>query len=107
MMGRKKPIQAIGDVLQSWQKQSGISKRLEQAEVVARWADLVGPQIASVTECESISPEGSLRVRVATAPWAQELKLMTPSIIARINAGRKGRITEIRWFAAPLERREP
>jgi hypothetical protein len=40
-----------------------------------------------------------LRVRVATAPWAAELGLMTPRILARLNAGRRARITEIRWIA--------
>jgi len=41
-----------------------------------------------------------LRVRVATAAWANELSLMTPQIIARLNAGRQGRIRGIRWIAA-------
>jgi len=41
---------------------------------------------------------------VATAPWAKELKLMTPRILARLNAGRTGRVKEIRWIAGPLER---
>ena len=31
-----------------------------------------------------------LRVRVATAAWANELSLMTPRILARLNAGRHG-----------------
>lgn len=106
-MTKKQPMRSIAEALAGWRAQSGISKRLEQAEVVERWAEMVGPQIASVTQCESVSPEGVLRVRVATAPWTQELKLMTPTIIARINAGRKGRITEIRWFAGALDRRDP
>ena len=33
----------------------------------------------------------------ATAAWANELSLMTPRILARINAGRTGRVREIRW----------
>ena len=34
-----------------------------------------------------------------TAPWANELSLMTPQILARLNAGRQGRIRGIRWIA--------
>ena len=53
---------------------------------------------------ESVSADGVLRVRVATAPWATELSLMTPRILARVNAGRQGRINPIRWIAGPLGR---
>ncbi|MGH9261057.1 MAG: DciA family protein [Acidimicrobiales bacterium] len=38
-------------------------------------------------------------VRVATSAWMNELQLMAPEIMARINAGRAaGRITTIRWI---------
>jgi predicted nucleic acid-binding Zn ribbon protein len=91
-------------VLEEYLVTSGLSKGVERAEVVQRWPDLVGPQIAAVTQAESVSPDGVLRIRVATAPWATELSLMTPRILARINAGREGRITSIRWIAGPLDR---
>ncbi len=61
--------------------------------------ELVGPQIAAVTQPESVSADGVLRVRVATAPWATELSLMTPRILARVNADREGRIKWIRWIS--------
>ncbi|HXI20823.1 MAG TPA: DUF721 domain-containing protein, partial [Gemmatimonadales bacterium] len=69
------------------------------AGVLEEWPLLVGPQIARVTRAEAVSTEGQLRVRVATAAWAAELQLMTPQILARVNAGRQGRITGIRWLA--------
>jgi predicted nucleic acid-binding Zn ribbon protein len=68
---------------------------------------LVGPQIAAVTAPESVTADGVLRVRVATAAWANELSLMTPRILARLNAGRSGRVKEIRWVPGPLERTRP
>ena len=71
---------------------------------VEQWAELVGPQIAAVTAPESVTPDGVLRVRVASAPWANELSLMAPKILARLNAGRSGRVKEIRWTPGPLER---
>lgn len=105
-MAQKKPI-PLSDALASYLKQSGFSRRLQQAGVVEAWPELVGPQIAAVTDPESVTPDGVLRVRVATAAWATELGLMTPRILARINAGRTGRVKEIRWVPAPLERPRP
>jgi len=38
-------------------------------------------------------------VRVTTSSWMNELQLMAPEIMARLNAGRgSGRITTIRWL---------
>lgn len=101
-MPKKEPT-PLADALASYLKQSGFSRRLQQAGVVEAWAELVGPQIAAVTAPESVTPDGVLRVRVATAAWATELGLMTPRILARLNAGRTGRVKSIRWIPGPLE----
>jgi predicted nucleic acid-binding Zn ribbon protein len=93
--------------LASYLKKSGFSKRLQQAGIIEEWAVLVGPQIASVTAPESVTQDGLLRVRVATAAWANELSLMTPRILARLNAGRTGRVREIRWIPGPIDRPQP
>jgi len=88
----------LGEALTRYLKSAGLAKRVGQASVVEEWADLVGPQIARVTTAESVTPDGVLRVRVQTAPWASELSLMTPQILARVNASRTGRVRGIRWF---------
>jgi len=93
-----KPV-PLAEALQAYLKRSGLVRRLGQAGVLEEWPDLVGPQIARVTTPESVSQEGLLRVRVQTAAWAAELSLMTPQILARVNAGRAGRIKGIRWIA--------
>ena len=55
--------------------------------------------LAAVAIPESITPDGVLFVRVATSSWMNELQLMTPDIMARVNAGRgAGRISTIRWL---------
>ncbi|MGH7509275.1 MAG: DciA family protein [Gemmatimonadales bacterium] len=97
----------LADALSSFFKQAGLTKRVQQAGIIEEWAQLVGPQIASVTAPESITPDGVLRVRVATAAWANELSLMTPKILARLNTGRSGRVREIRWMPGPLDRTQP
>jgi predicted nucleic acid-binding Zn ribbon protein len=88
----------LAEALISYLQRSGLSKRIGQANVVEEWAELVGPQIARVTSAESVTPDGVLLVRVATASWASELSLMSPQILARLNTGRSGRITGIRWM---------
>ena len=67
--------------------------------MIPDWPGLVGPQIAAVATPESVTPDGVLFVRVATSSWMTELQLMTPDIMARVNAGRgAGRIKSIRWL---------
>jgi predicted nucleic acid-binding Zn ribbon protein len=94
----------LSEALVGCLKQAGITKRVQQAGIIEEWAELVGPQIASVTAPESITPDGVLRVRVTTAPWANELSLMAPKILARLNSGRTGRVKEIRWIPGALNK---
>jgi len=100
---RKAPTR-LSDALTEWVRRAGLVRRMDLARSVEEWPERVGPQIAAVTRPESVSPDGLLRVRVASAAWATELSLMTPRILARLNAGRAGRIREIRWIAGPLDR---
>jgi predicted nucleic acid-binding Zn ribbon protein len=106
MKGQRPPA-TLADALASYLRQSGFAKRMQQAGIIEEWASLVGPQIAAVTAPESVTQDGVLRVRVATAPWANELSLMTPKILARLNAGRTGRVKEIRWVPGLLDRPRP
>ena len=94
---------AVGEALQGYLSRCGIGPRIAQAQVVIDWPALVGPQIAAVTQPESVAPDGTMFVRVATSAWMNELQLMTPDIMARLNAGRGvggGRIKTIRWLLA-------
>ena len=96
---RRRTPTAVGEALQSYLARSGLGPRSAQAQVIADWATLVGAQIAAVTTPESIAPDGTLFVRVATSAWRNELQLMMPDLMARVNAGRgKGRIKTIRWL---------
>ena len=106
-MSGKRPLVPLGEAIASYFRSAGIVRRIDQASVVEDWAALVGPQIAAVTAPQSVTADGVLRVHVASAPWATELGLMTPRILARLNTGRTGRIREIRWVPGPIEPREP
>jgi predicted nucleic acid-binding Zn ribbon protein len=102
MSQKKTTPTPLADALTSYFKQAGLTKRVQQAGIIEEWAELVGPQIARVTAPDSITPDGVLRVRVATAAWANELSLMSPRILGRLNAGRSGRVKQIRWEPGPL-----
>jgi predicted nucleic acid-binding Zn ribbon protein len=102
MTQKKSAPTPLAEALTSYLKRAGITKRVQQAGIIEEWAELVGPQISMVTVPESITPDGVLRVRVATAAWANELSLMSPRILARLNAGRSGRVKEIRWMPGGL-----
>lgn len=88
----------VSELLTRYLAKAGLSERVAQAGVVDAWQELVGERIARQAQAVAVRDDGVLVVRVRTAPWATELSLMTPQVIARINAGREsGRITGIHW----------
>ena len=111
---RKGKPTRLGDALAGWLKAEGLAERLGQAQVVDAWPALGGGRLAEAAQPESVTPDGTLFVRVKSSAWRQELSLMTPEVLALINADRKaGRIRRIRWLvgnetaADALTRRRP
>ena len=72
-MNRPRPLTPFADALEQWLASSGLRKRFDLAAAVDEWPELVGPQIAAVTRALSVTPDGTLMVRVATGAWATEL----------------------------------
>ena len=90
---------SLADVLRGYLAKAGLGRRLAQAQVIPDWPRLVGPQIAAVTQPESVTPDGTLFVRVATSAWMNELQLMGPQVMTAVNGGSAGaRIKTIRWL---------
>lgn len=102
MKGARGPA-PLKEALDAWIARSGMVKRLDLAAAVEAWPDAVGPQVAAVTRALSVTPDGTLMVRVATHAWATELGMMAPRILARINGSRRGRVLHIRWLVGPLD----
>jgi predicted nucleic acid-binding Zn ribbon protein len=95
---KKRRPRQLGDVMSDVLKQSGISDRIAQANVIPEWPKLVGPQIARVTEPLSITPQGILFVAVTTNAWMTELSLMEPDLLRRLNEKTGNlQIKKIRW----------
>lgn len=97
MSGERKAT-PLHDALAGYLERAGLAQRLDQASVVAEWPSLVGPRIAEVTTPVSVTLDGTLFVRVRSAPWAQELQLMSPTILAEL-AKRGKTIRRIIWRA--------
>lgn len=70
------------------------------AEVQSAWLAAVGPAIASEARPSS-ERAGVLTVSCSAAVWAQELDLMGPAILDRLNTGiRRGHLKRLRCVAA-------
>ena len=70
----------------------------------ARWAEVVGPQVANVTQVEAVR-DGVLVVRVKNSVWANELTLLKDDMVRRLNLALGGRIlTDIHFKASGLAR---
>lgn len=94
---KRRPV-AIGDALMGFLKRSGLARRVEQAEVVNRWPELVGPQIAAATTALSVTPDGTLFVAVSTHAWMTELSLMEPQLLAALSASAgPGKVRKLRF----------
>ena len=88
MTGPKKKSQpvSIADVMAQVLAQKGMTERIAQVGAMNDWATSVGAQIAAVTEPLSVTADGVLWVRVTTAAWMNELSLLAPTLLQRLNA---------------------
>lgn len=63
----------------------GIGARIREYDAVTRWNEIVGSQIARVTEAVKIE-KGVLVVRVQNSPWRNELTLMKKDMMVKLNS---------------------
>ncbi len=68
---------------------SGLSEPLARLDALRQWAEAVGPAVADVSQAVQVRGD-ALVVEVATSEWINELSMMTPMILDRLNAGRTG-----------------
>jgi predicted nucleic acid-binding Zn ribbon protein len=95
---KKTKPESIGNVVADLLARRGLRDRVEQAGIIPEWPQLVGEQIAAVTEPRSISANGTLFVGVNTNAWMTELSLLEPELLRSLNT-RSARvpIKRIRW----------
>jgi hypothetical protein len=74
-----------GDLLDALLAGWGLDTRLQQYRALVVWDEVVGPQIAARTRPEKIR-DGVLEVCVDQPTWMQQLQLLKPQILAKLNA---------------------
>jgi hypothetical protein len=80
---------SAGDLVDKLLKGLGIDERLQQYKALVIWNEVVGPQIAARTRPVRIRDD-ILEVNVDQPAWMQQLQLMKPKILARLNAELEG-----------------
>jgi predicted nucleic acid-binding Zn ribbon protein len=102
-MKRKKPDRKVKPeplsvALSQFLSDKGLNQRVVQSRTIDDWADVVGTQIARVTEAISIRPDGTLLIAVTTNAWMTELSLMEPELIRLLNVHASAwRVKKIRF----------
>ena len=82
--GMQKAARA-GDLIDKLLAGLGLDDRLQQYRALVIWEAVVGPQIAARTRPVRIR-DGILEVNVDQPAWMQQLQLMKPKILARLNS---------------------
>ncbi len=85
--GPNRGPEKISEALGAYLREAGLDVRMVQAAVVPEWSELVGREIAAVTEPLFVTPDSTLFVAVKTNAWMTELQLMEPQLVAALNSG--------------------
>jgi predicted nucleic acid-binding Zn ribbon protein len=92
-------LQPLGSVIDSVLDSVGLTQRYNGAQVVSRWTEIVGDQIASRAKAVKYEA-GTLYVVVEDSAWRQNLSMELENILAQIRKYPFGRaVTEIRLIA--------
>jgi predicted nucleic acid-binding Zn ribbon protein len=84
---RRRAPSSVADVLREAVAQVAPDTLL--ARVQARWAEVAGAAIAAES-APSAEREGTITVECSGSVWAQELALLAPDLVGRLNASLKG-----------------
>lgn len=63
----------------------GLTPVMQAITIHQRWSEIVGAQIGRVSRPDSLF-DGVLAVWVRTSTWMQELRLLAPTLVSKINA---------------------
>lgn len=106
MSKRPRLRQAIpaGELVLAFLQQQGLEGKIEEYRAWQVWDQAVGPQIAARARPVRIR-EGVLEVRVEQATWMQQLQLLKPKILVKVNeALGKPVIRDIFWRRGTLDK---
>lgn len=106
-MSRKpKSLASASAGVQAVLKTSDLWQALRPHMAKVKWADVVGPQVASVTQVEKVQGT-ALVVRVKNSVWANELSLLKGDMLRRLNLALGGPVlSDIRFKAGGLAQKK-
>jgi len=81
--GAGREPRGIVDVVDGFTASMGWESPLARAELLASWPDIVGAETAAHADPVSIE-DGVLTVRCDSTAWAQQLRLMRGTVVARV-----------------------
>lgn len=76
--------QLLGAMVDKLVGEQGWELELRVRGVFARWPELVGDEVAAHSTPETFT-DGKLVVRTDSTAWATQLKLLTPTVLRRLN----------------------
>lgn len=91
---------AIGAALDALTKSSGWDGLIARENVVLRWPEIAGPDVAQHSEPVSLE-QGMLTVRCDSTAWAKQLQYMRADILTRIAAEHPDAAVENLRFIGP------
>ncbi len=95
---RTKTPQILGNSISLFLKNLGLERKVKEYEIIARWPELVGENVASATIPEKIQDE-ILLVRVKNSSWRHELLYLKNHILSKVETDiGKGIIKDIRYI---------
>jgi predicted nucleic acid-binding Zn ribbon protein len=103
---RRKFFQQIGGTIQDLLASLDTGSHFELVRLIRLWPEVVGETIARRTEVTALKFHTAV-VKVSTAMWIQELNLMRPQILSRLNAAmRNDAVRELRFVLGKVNRHE-
>jgi predicted nucleic acid-binding Zn ribbon protein len=77
--------QPLALTMRTWVKSAGVGAVMTQAVLFGRWEGIVGPEVAGRCTPTSLV-DGELVVQAESTAWATQIRLLSPQLLARINA---------------------
>ena len=94
---KKHGPESVGSILDSVLDSTGLRRRTAERTVLEDWPDIVGDKIAGQSRPIDIR-DGILVLEADHAAWRQELTLLIPEIIRKLNRKYgEGTVKEIKW----------
>ena len=91
--GRSGEAAALGDVIEEVLREGAFARGLPVGRLVADWAAVVGPRLAS--ESAPVSLDGGVLVVAASSgPWGAQARFLSDQIRDRANAALGGRTVQ-------------